>query len=88
MAIAILEDREGYVLLGRPDDRYVVVERRAGHFYPLHSSPQGGERPGVPCDPDAVGAIVAEEEWTDELQARATLRFAVRRHEELAQRLW
>jgi hypothetical protein len=84
MAIAILEDRDGYVLLSRGDERCVVVERRAGRYYSLHSRGRGS----VPCDPDAVPAIVAEEDWTDEMRARATLRFAVRRHEELAQRLW
>jgi hypothetical protein len=85
MAVRVVDDREGYVLLARPDDRYTVVERRAGRFYNLHGR---GPRGGVPCEPDAALDIVDEGEWVDELKARATLHEAVRRHEDLARRIW
>jgi hypothetical protein len=83
MGIHIVEDRAGYVLVNR-GDRFAVIERRAGHFYNLH----GGARCGIDCDPEKVPEIVDENDWVDEAKARAQLTFAVRRHDELAERMW
>jgi len=84
MNVWVLEDREGYLLLQRPDGRCAVIERRAGHFYTLH----GRNRHGVPCDLTLIETIIDEGDWTHEHTARSTMDFAVERGEELAQRIW
>ena len=83
MAINIVEVRDGYVLLRR-GDRFAVIERRAGHFYSLH----GRTRYSIDCDLEKVALIVEEADWVDEAQARATLAFAGRRYDDLAERMW
>jgi hypothetical protein len=84
MKVWVLDDRDGYLLLQRGDGRCAVIERRANHFYTLHA----GDRPGVPCDLDLIDTIVDEQDWAPEKAARNTLDFAIRRGEELAQRIW
>ena len=84
MNVWVLDDRGDYVLLQRGDGRCALIERRADHFYTLHA----GDRPGVPCDLRGIETIVDEQDWTHEQAARSTLDYAIRRGEELAQRIW
>jgi hypothetical protein len=53
--IHIVDERAPYLLVGRDDDQFAVVERRAGKLYPLHGC--GRREPEPLSDMGAEHAI-------------------------------
>ena len=81
--IHIVEERAPYLLLGRDDDQFAVVERRAGKLYPLH----GGRRaPEPPSDTGAGHAIGFG--WCEEGAARRVFEAVTTQYRTLAETLW
>ena len=82
--IDTVEERENYLLL-REDERWAVVERRAGRLYALRD----GWRDGVSPDDEAgLRRLIDPDGWGDEPAARATLAELVARRRQLAERIW
>ena len=64
-AIDIIEEH-GSFLLVRAGSRFAVVERRAGHLYPM----KPGEREGEPMTAEGILTVMAEEGSLSEPEAR------------------
>jgi hypothetical protein len=73
--------RAPYLLLAR-QNRYAVVERRAGQLYAVT-----GQRRSAPMT-DAGAEAVIGSDWWDEAQARRLFDEIVSRYAALAERMW
>ena len=80
-AVRIVAERAPYLLLAR-DNRYAVVERRAGRLYALH-----GVRASAPMSDAGVDDVVGND-WSDKKRAQRLFNDLVVRYAELAERLW
>jgi hypothetical protein len=80
--IEIIE-QQGSFLLIRGGPRFAVVEKRAGHVYPM----KPGEREGEPLTPEGLAAAMAEEGWLSEEEARRQFRELCDRGNRLARSL-
>jgi hypothetical protein len=76
-------ERKGSFLLLRAGPRFAVVEQRASRAYPM----KPGERDGKPLTPEGLAAVVAEEGWLSEDEARRQLRELCDRGDQLARLL-
>ena len=81
-AIRVVEERAPYLLLAR-DDRFAVVERRAGKLYNLHC----GKREPEPLTDEGAEHAVGNG-WCDESAARRVFEEITARYQELAEHLW
>ena len=82
-AIDIIEEH-GSFLLVRAGSRFAVVERRAGHLYPM----KPGRRESAPMTPEGMASVVAEEGSLAEDEARRLFAELCERGDRLAQRIW
>jgi hypothetical protein len=80
--IVVVAQRGSHILVAR-GDRFAVVERRGGRIYDVH----GGRRREFDDTPAGMAAAVGDG-WTDESAARRLFDEAVRRGDDLAERLW
>jgi hypothetical protein len=82
-AIEIIEQHGSFLLI-RAGRRFAVVERRAGHIYPV----KPGEREGEPLTPEGLAAAaMAEESWFSEDEARRQFRELCNRGDRFARAL-
>jgi hypothetical protein len=81
--IHIVEERAPYLLVGRDDDQFAVVERRAGKLYPLH----GGRREPEPLSDTGVEHAVGRG-WCTESTARRVFEAVTIQYRTLAETLW
>lgn len=73
------------------DNRFAVLEVRDGRAYGLESANTetgGAERPSAPDRPDAVGAVVQPQDWTDEPSARRLFDNLIQEGNRLARTIW
>ncbi len=76
----IVEERDNYALV-EDGERWSVLERRAGRYYPLRGGARDGEAAGNLARLKGV-------DWLDEARARARLVEVHARRRDLAERLW
>ena len=81
LAVQVVAERAPYLLLAK-QDRYAVVERRAGRLYAVM-----GVRRSAPMT-DAGAEAVVGDAWCDERQARRLFDDVVARYVALAERMW
>jgi hypothetical protein len=76
----IVEERDNYALVEN-GERWTVLERRAGKYYPLRDGAREGQ---------AVANLARLQgvEWLDEARARTRLVEVSARRRDLAERLW
>ena len=76
----IVEERDNYALV-EDGERWTVLERRAGKYYPLRDGARVGETAENLARLHGV-------EWLDEARARTRLLEVSARRRDLAERLW
>jgi hypothetical protein len=76
----IVEERDNYALV-EDGERWTVLERRAGKYYPLRDGARDGETAENLTRLEGV-------EWLDEAKARTRLVEVHGRRRDLAERLW
>ena len=76
----IVEERENYALV-EDGERWTVLERRAGKYYPLRDGARNGETA------ENLGRLKGVD-WLDEARARTRLVEVNSRRRDLAERLW
>jgi hypothetical protein len=79
-----VESRDNYILL-EDGDRWAVVERRAGRYYPLRARARDG---ADPRDAAALRRVIGEAGWTEEMEARRLLKEAAEGYDRLANLIW
>ena len=77
-------ETHGSFLLIRSGSGFAVVERRNGRIYPMRA----GKRDGVPMTGEAVMALMAEQGWLSENEARRSFHELCDRGDRLAQSIW
>ena len=81
LAVQVVAERAPYLLLAR-QNRYAVVERRAGQLYAVH-----GARRSAPMTDAGADAVVGKY-WWDEVRARRLFDEIVGSYAALAERMW
>jgi hypothetical protein len=81
--VDIVEEHGSFLLI-RAGSRFAVVERRAGHVYPM----MPGGRQGEPVTPAGMAAVIAAEGTLPEGEARRLFDELCKRGDRLAQRIW
>lgn len=80
--IEIIEQHGSFLLI-RAGPRFAVVEKRAGHVYPM----KPGERQSEPLTAEGLAAAMAEEGWLSEEEAWRQYRELCDRGDRLARSL-
>ena len=77
-------EQHGSFLLVRSGALFAVLEKRAGHVYPLKS----GHRDGVATTPEGMASLISDETALSETEARRLFADLCERGDQLARRLW
>jgi hypothetical protein len=82
-AIDVVEEHGSFLLIC-DGSRFAVVERRAGHLYPM----KPGEREAKPMTAEGMASVMAEEGSLAEDEARRLFTELCERGDRLARRVW